>query len=222
MNIFLTKLPEDRGKVGKLAESIFPDGLVARYKTRQDKDRESSLLGWLMLAYVYKKELYKTGEKNRLIRLNWEELSAIASHKKAGEGIFPYEIVRGENGKPGFANSDIHFNISHSGNMVLLAVSSNEIGADIQLVDDRPAERLDKIAAKVFDTEIKNKIANEKDPDKKRDIFYRNWTLREAVVKREGRSVFSIGRLDNTLAGSDIFQNLIEIDNEKYWITVVK
>ena len=35
-------------------------------------------------------------------------------------------------GKPYFENSDIYFNISHSGNYVVAAVSEHEIGVDIQ------------------------------------------------------------------------------------------
>lgn len=48
-------------------------------------------------------------------------------------GIMNAEISYGQYGKPFICNCDnLFFNVSHSGDMVLLALSGSEIGADIQ------------------------------------------------------------------------------------------
>ncbi len=89
--------------------------------------------------------------------------------------IAPEEIVFGKSkfGKPFAVEIDIHFSISHSGDMVLCAVSEKEIGADIEKIR---CIRLD--AAKKFACENELKYINENP-----NGLFEIWTLKEAYFK---------------------------------------
>lgn len=47
------------------------------------------------------------------------------------------DLYYGKYGKPYLKNNKVYFNISHSGKYIVLAVSSKEIGVDIQLVKSK-------------------------------------------------------------------------------------
>lgn len=90
-------------------------------------------------------------------------------------GITPDEIEFGtkEKGKPYAKGLDVHFNASHSGDMVVCAVSDKEIGIDI--------ERIRKTNPKVSE-----KFACEKELDyinSHKNGFFEIWTLKEAYFK---------------------------------------
>ena len=70
------------------------------------------------------------------------------------------------------------FNLSHSGNYVILAVDGSEVGADIEQVETYPK----KVAEKVFmPSEQKWLLKQGND-----EAFYRLWTGKEAVMKALG------------------------------------
>jgi 4'-phosphopantetheinyl transferase len=74
------------------------------------------------------------------------------------------ELRIGERGKPMLAapNQPLHFNLSHSGELALIAISEEcEVGVDVQRVGKRPAE------------------------------FYAAWTRREATVKCHGTGLWA-------------------------------
>jgi 4'-phosphopantetheinyl transferase len=87
-----------------------------------------------------------------------------------------------EHGKPRLApDQRLFFNLSHSSDLGLLAVSrSGRLGVDLELVDpDRPLLR---IAARVFSPSERQLVADLNDADRAR-VFYRLWTLKEAYLK---------------------------------------
>lgn len=90
-------------------------------------------------------------------------------------GIPCNEIIFGtaEKGKPFAVNAEIRFNVSHSGKMVVCAISDKEIGIDIEkirTVNHRAAER--------FATESEIDYINSE-----ADGFFKIWTLKEAYFK---------------------------------------
>ncbi|WP_260293928.1 4'-phosphopantetheinyl transferase family protein [Sedimenticola hydrogenitrophicus] len=94
-------------------------------------------------------------------------------------------------GKPQLAAipTPLHFNLSHSGAMALLAVSTDApVGIDLEreLVRDN----LRKIARKVFGPEWINAI-EPIDDLRFRRAFFKQWTQHEARVKAIGEGVFS-------------------------------
>ncbi len=85
-------------------------------------------------------------------------------------------------GKPYFENAKIHFNISHSGNFVVMAVSNYNIGVDVQrmkLVRNRVAEKnfLPKECEYINELE---------DDQVKQQRFCEIWTIKEAYLKHQG------------------------------------
>lgn len=90
------------------------------------------------------------------------------------------EIRVSDNGKPYIMNKpDVFFNLSHSGNKVMCAVSDGEVGCDVERED-----RVNlKIAERYFsraEIDFINQNGN------KEDAFLKLWTLKESFVKTVG------------------------------------
>ncbi len=128
-------------------------------------------------------------------------------------GINTYELSYTEKGKPYIDNLKYHFNISHSNEYVVCAVSDKEVGIDIEMVKDKI-------------TNIKPKITDEEmdDPDSLTEL----WTLKESFIKYLGigitmdlkkikvkreKDFFEINYLNNTC-----YAKMLKIDN--YYISV--
>jgi len=94
-------------------------------------------------------------------------------------------LVFGKKGKPHIENlQDVHFNISHSGHYVVCAVSSTEIGIDVERirkVDLRIAERF------FSPSEIDDLMAC--DEEKRMQYFITLWTIKESYLKAIGRGL---------------------------------
>ncbi|KQR67625.1 4'-phosphopantetheinyl transferase superfamily protein [Pedobacter sp. Leaf176] len=76
--------------------------------------------------------------------------------------------------------NNIHFNISHSGDFVVIAISKNAIGIDIELIN--PNFNYEELIYQCFgDDEIK--------VIKDMDSFYLFWTRKEALLKATGEGL---------------------------------
>lgn len=96
------------------------------------------------------------------------------------------EFCFGPNEKPYLSNlKDVFFNISHSGRYVICAVSDREIGCDIEKICDNDL----KIAKRFFCREEYERILSLSSPEKRTDLFYRYWTLKESVIKACGKGL---------------------------------
>ncbi|MCR5430314.1 MAG: 4'-phosphopantetheinyl transferase superfamily protein [Eubacterium sp.] len=92
------------------------------------------------------------------------------------------DVETDKHGKPFFANSELKFNLSHSGRYVLAAVSDYEVGIDIQ---KKKADK-HRIAEKNFlkgECEYINAGAND---EERHQRFCEVWTLKEAYLKNIG------------------------------------
>lgn len=92
------------------------------------------------------------------------------------------EIIYGENEKPYFKNNGIYFNLSHSGDYAVCAVSPCEIGCDIELI--KPVKL--NVAEKFFTNNEFKHILSLNTDEEKSDLFYRYWTLKESFMKATG------------------------------------
>lgn len=101
-------------------------------------------------------------------------------------GVEDFEIVIGENGKPFLRGGEIFFNISHCAEGVAVALDTEPIGIDVQEIDGFN----EKVAKRFFD-ESENKKINAS-PDKAK-AFTRIWTLKECVIKCDGKSIADLG-----------------------------
>ena len=88
------------------------------------------------------------------------------------------QLRLGEQGKPYLKNSGSFFNISHSGDYVVLATADSEIGVDIEKI--APAD--DAVAARCFTAEEQEWIQCKKNDE----AFFTLWTAKESVMKGTG------------------------------------
>lgn len=75
-----------------------------------------------------------------------------------------------------------NFNISHSEEIVMVAVSENEIGCDIEKVTETDLD----IAKKFFFREEYENIAAVTASEERNELFFRYWTLKESFMKATG------------------------------------
>ena len=117
-------------------------------------------------------------------------------------------------GKPYIATPDsaLQFNLTHTGDIGMLAVSSGmAVGIDIERI--RPLKTRHAIARRVFTAEESKML--EQLPDKERDnYFFRIWTSLEARQKCAGNGIFG-ARIKRQSVGLHPFQPL-----PGYWAAV--
>lgn len=88
-----------------------------------------------------------------------------------------------EHGKPMLPKElGLYFNLSHSGDYVLCAVSDQEIGADIQ----RHEKYQDRLAERFFHPE---ELAYLREAEDRKQCFYDLWCLKESCIKCTGRGL---------------------------------
>jgi len=97
-------------------------------------------------------------------------------------GVLVDDIVYGENGKPKIPG--ICFNLSHSEDMVICAVSEKPIGCDVEKVKEANLKVADR-----FFTEKEVEYLNALDKDNRADAFFRLWTMKESYMKMTGEGM---------------------------------
>lgn len=127
----------------KIPENFNTEELF-QYSEDKEFKSEKRKLQFCLGRFLVHKTLYKYGIKNPKILI--------------------------KNNKPYIENEQIHFNISHSKNIVLAAFFKNPIGVDIEFMQDRDFKKI-----------LKHLKAQTKDFSK--ENFYRFWTQYEAKIK---------------------------------------
>lgn len=108
-------------------------------------------------------------------------------HRRPSEIRLGYSI----HGKPFLDGAStagsLEFNLSHSGGVVLLAVTARRrVGVDVERVSsDRASE---KIAARFFSPE-EQAVLSRVEPDRRSAAFFACWTRKEAYVKARGEGL---------------------------------
>jgi len=88
-------------------------------------------------------------------------------------------------GKPFLADSDLQFNLSHSNERVLVAVSMHHrVGIDVEFMQTN--HRFDDLVQRFFSVEEQQEYALYTSEEAKRLAFYRGWTRKEAYLKATG------------------------------------
>ena len=104
-------------------------------------------------------------------------------HKATGEPLPDEAFITGDKGKPahdGFRG--IHFNITHSGEWVAVALSSKCVGVDVERI-----RKIPEGLAKRFFSEAENQwLDSAKNEAEQKDIFFTLWTLKESFLKAIG------------------------------------
>ena len=90
--------------------------------------------------------------------------------------------------KPYLSNSDLHFNITDSGDIAFIAVARNDsIGVDVELI--KPIEDILEIAKTIF-SNIEFDEFLQISPEEQLLAFYNLWTRKEAFIKAIGHGLF--------------------------------
>jgi 4'-phosphopantetheinyl transferase len=104
-------------------------------------------------------------------------------------GIPPGEVAltRTPFGKPQLAASTprVHFNVSHSGDLVVAAFAAEAVGVDIERI--RASLDLDAMADVCFSGPERAVIFGR--PDGQAERFFRFWACKEAWIKADGRGL---------------------------------
>ena len=132
-------------------------------------------------------------------------------------GVRPEEITicRTERGKPYAKGMAVHFNVSHSGDLVLCAVSDSSIGADIERirpVSDRLMQRVCNDAEYAYVTE--DSISAEE----KNRRFILLWTGKEAYSKYLGTGIVSVADAD--VLSKELQSGLTQFFYEGYAVSI--
>lgn len=113
-------------------------------------------------------------------------------------GTLP-KIAYEHGGKPYFREkADIHFNLSHSKNIVLCAISDKNVGADIERVRKISKAAIQRVFSEkeqeyVYDESVKeNGEMKEENTDLKKEGCIRLWTMKEAFSKLRGIGIGDI------------------------------
>ncbi len=94
-------------------------------------------------------------------------------------------IKKSEKGKPYLADSKKHyFNISHSGDWVVVAFADEEIGIDVELI-----RKINYQIARRFYSAAEFAELDKKEGQEKRDFFFDLWTLKESYLKLLGKGL---------------------------------
>ena len=91
-------------------------------------------------------------------------------------------VVVGEHGKPMLEGFE--FNLSHSGNLVICAVSDKPVGCDVEQLRKAP----ERVAERYF-SESEKEYLNQFGGEDYDTEFFRLWTMKESYVKMTGEGM---------------------------------
>lgn len=148
----IRELPDPAGDEALLA--LVPPGRREKLlRLRQPADRRRSFGAWLLLRAALK------------------EL-----------GAEPGPLAYGPQGKPFFPDRpDLHFNLSHSGETVLCALSPSPVGCDAETISSARPELAER-----FFHPSERRWLSALPPSEYDEAFFRLWTLKESYLKATG------------------------------------
>ena len=103
-------------------------------------------------------------------------------------GCSPQDVAlrHGPRGKPYIDGDGPSFNLSHSGDLALVAIAGHELGVDVEKV--RHLESLPQIAQRHF-SDVEYAALEALDAARQELAFYRCWTRKEAYIKALGEGL---------------------------------
>ena len=145
--------------------------------------------------------LLPSARRERLLRMREVEkqreplcaylILCLALRQKCGWKSLP-EVALSQMGKPYFpGHPNIHFNISHSSGAVLVGISDQELGVDIERI--RPVGQRMMVRLARVSTE---------------EAFFQSWVRREARAKRSGSGVGTIRRSESPLQPGEYYYEI--------------
>lgn len=150
--------------------SGIPEKLFADWLSRLPGKRQAEILA-------------RTVREDRERSLCGEVLARVLLSRELRCPLSAVPLCRGAHGKPVLKdNTNLFYNISHSGDYAVCVVSKRPIGIDIEQVRAYKP----KLARRVCSEEELTLLAQSKDPAR---MFCRLWTLKESFVKCTGTGI---------------------------------
>ena len=178
--------------------------------TEQELDRCVALMRHQRRAQVAK--MGNLQVRRRTILGEWMAKTSISEH--TGIPIEQIVLNHDAHGKPYVVGPNLHFNVSHSGDLVVCAVNEKPVGIDIEQV--RPLEM--RLADRVC-TESDAAYLNEAETDEERlERLYRLWTAKEAYFKWKGTGITNL----KSITFADILPHCRQMKEDDYIISIVE
>ena len=160
---------------------------VVHLDLRPHAAREREAIGWLHTNELSRRDKFRYPGAGRRFTLCRAALRAILSSEldcpnrclSFGASPFgkPFALMAGH-------RAPISFNVSHSGNHGLIALSGNrQVGVDIE--ERAPRRELQGLIETVMGPDEQAKLSS-LDEDGRLHLFYRIWTIKEALAKAWG------------------------------------
>lgn len=136
---------------------------------------EGKLFEWFEAMSLERKEAVKTLKipQKQKLKIAADYICRKAISEFCGISQDKIEFVVSEYGKPYAKGLDVHFSISHSGDLVVCAVSDKKIGIDIEKI-----RKINPNISERFACENELEYINSH-----RNGFFEIWTLKEAYFK---------------------------------------
>lgn len=135
---------------------------------------------------LYRRASQSRREKADSFRLTTDKYRCLVGEALLRQtlGTDEFTLALGEYGKPYVAEQpDFHFNLSHSGDWVVLACSDREVGIDIEQI--RADAKIEKLARRHFTPGEQNYVFSDGESHMA-DRFFRIWTAKESYLKYLG------------------------------------
>ncbi|GEM_PF-222640 len=190
LNLLLTKIPEileipEQSTLVSLVNALPESVKNSVLKHKSDNNKLQKIFGYLLLQ--------------------------IRVRKRFGDNLtLPLKIMYEEKGRPYLTlENPFYFNLSHSGGMVLLGISTDfNIGVDVQKIEKNSFE---KLAKRFYTLKEISYIESFTTKEDQQQAFYTIWCLKESYLKAIGTGIskslqsisFEISNETITLADSD-------------------
>ncbi len=145
--------------------------------------------------------------------------------KEPNDIVFTYE----QHGKPIIKdqvnNKPIEFNVSHSGDYALIAMTlENRVGVDIETINTRT--EYESLSNRFFSEKEKDELFNVEKLEQC-DAFYRIWARKESFIKAVGQGVsFGLDRfsvpVDETMENGQEITTSAELDDKWFCYDLMK
>lgn len=158
MNIYITNIKkriddEQFLELLKLVDVNYQRKIL-RYRFWEDRQR--SLYGHLLARYAIKELFHLKNDKIKIAENSYGKPYVVGHH-------------------------EIHYNVSHSGDWVVCAVNTAEVGVDVQEI-----KKIKLAIAERFFSEEENAYLAALTQERQQCEFYDTWSLKEAYVKAIG------------------------------------
>lgn len=156
----------------------------------EDEERCVSLMTEERRSYI----LTVSNTRRRKASIAGEWLVKKAIYELYSVPIEEIIIERTQKGKPYVKDKNIHISISHSADFVAVAVATEPIGIDIEVI--KPLDL--KVADKACNQKDKQLLLSAKTEEEALLTFLKIWTAKEAYFKMKGTGITNLKEISYT------------------------